>query len=456
MSKNQYFTSNSIHTFKKKDKYFLFCSHNLSSFEITSSAYEVLHSNNIDNNSEILTELLKWGLFPVKQAKTDKVKKKSPLNGVNENLIGLYLVISQNCNLRCKYCSAGFGGFGMNPKAKFMSEEIALRAIDFYFKNLSKDTKSPCIFFDGGEPILNFNVLKSCVEYARKVKPNTYFSLITNGTLIDEPKAKWLAENNIGVTFSIDGTKEIHNQNRVYKNGKGSYDNAEKGLKAFRKYAKNVMVVKASIPKATNYMECVHNLWNLGVSTVVANSTVESNFVSSEQFNMNKKEFTDFINNWEILCEEITDNLIKFGNSPFIHLFRFYLDSITRRRKVPRSCEIGRSLSITPDGSIYVCKALVGFEEYKIGDIFKGINYNFDKLNETYEKYYHKCDDCWARNLCGTRCMAQSIKYKELDDKFPASRLCEFNKKAIETVIYMYYRIKEERPEILSHGFPPF
>jgi len=451
------FNKDSFHFFKKFDKYFLIRINDLATYEISSFTYDILNlisSQNLKNNlkpkvsnkiENILSELYKLEIINNGSTKNkiDRITNKLCLNG--KKLTRLILVVSQDCNLRCKYCSAQFGRFGIKPSVKLMTKNIAAKSIDFYLKNFDNLFNPPIILFDGGEPLLNFEVIKFCVEYARNINSQTCFSLTTNGSLIDRENAEWLV-NNIGdIIISIDGTKQIHDENRVYENGNGSYNDAIRGLRLIQEYANNNYTVRTSIPNGKNYLECIHNIWDLGVSSVIANCSVESNFISSRKFRMNKKEWLSFFKEWEILANEITNYIISDTKNKNIHLFNLYFDSIAYRRPLLRGCGIGRRVSITTDGSIYMCNGLTGIKNYKIGDIYNGINYDFSKFEKIYNDYYEKCQSCWARFICGTGCIAQSIKYNELDDSFPVSRSCDFNKKAIESVIYMYYKIKTEK-----------
>ncbi|MDH7603802.1 MAG: SPASM domain-containing protein, partial [Melioribacter sp.] len=108
------------------------------------------------------------------------------------------------------------------------------------------------------------------------------------------------------------------------------------------------------------------------------------------------------------------------------------------------------SISITPDGSIYVCQGFVGFEQYKIGTIYTGINY--DKLEEFGEKwvqYLKKCSECWVRYSCSVACVAQGLIIEGLESKKP-TKICDFSKRVFEASAYLYSKLLDEKPELFN------
>lgn len=148
------------------------------------------------------------------------------------------LMVSQNCNLACRYCYGGESGT-FNQKG-FMSEEIADKCMDFILQNAGEQSFQKIIFF-GGEPLLNYKVIKHTIERWNSVKDlypnkNIYFGLTTNGVLLNEEIVRFFKKNNVGVTVSVDGPPEIHNYNRPFRDGSKSFDATMAGIELLKKY----------------------------------------------------------------------------------------------------------------------------------------------------------------------------------------------------------------------------
>ena len=152
----------------------------------------------------------------------------------SEHIKALCLHICHDCNLRCKYCFAGTGDY--KGHREFMSEEVALKAIDFLIENSGNRKILETDFF-GGEPLLNFDVVKKTVEYANekaaKLGKKFLFTMTTNGVLLKGEIADWLNENMENVVLSLDGRQEIHDEVRKTVNGKGSFDVIIENFKNF-------------------------------------------------------------------------------------------------------------------------------------------------------------------------------------------------------------------------------
>ena len=148
---------------------------------------------------------------------------------------------------------------------------------------------------------------------------------------------------------------------------------------------------------------------------------------------------------------EIINNIIKNDKSSLIHNTFTYLELLHKKEKVQRICGAGRVISVDSDGIIYPCQGLVGKDEYVIGDIKRGFYYKeINSFGKLFAKYLERCNNCWARNLCGQPCIALSIQYNEVGDEYAPSRWCSVFKKDIESSINFYNTILEKKPEILK------
>ncbi|MDW5300621.1 MAG: 4Fe-4S cluster-binding domain-containing protein, partial [Sedimentibacter sp.] len=155
----------------------------------------------------------------------EKIEKIASSKNINTNVKAICLNVSHDCNLRCEYCFASEGDY--NSGRELMSKEVALKAVDYLVAN-SAGRKNIEIDFFGGEPLMNFDVVKEVVRYGRKIEKETnkhfYFTTTTNGTLLNEERIDFINENMDNIVISIDGRKEVHDIIRHDCNGKGSYD----------------------------------------------------------------------------------------------------------------------------------------------------------------------------------------------------------------------------------------
>ncbi len=470
-----FYLNNNYHFFQNKEKYFLYGINTKLLAEISDltylmlcqmpTHYYLLKKNNsgkyrIKEINETFNELKKDKII-LRKNLPQRVMTPSPNFFKKEEILGkhrfngLYLVISQDCNLRCKYCSAEYGRFGNNLEIKFMTIEVAQRALDYFFDNLQENLEKLTIIFMGGEPLMNFEVLKQSVEYSMKISTKPVdFILNTNGILMDENKARWFAQNkNVSVRFSIDGTKEMHNASRIYQNGKGSYDDTIKGLQTFLKFNPEEPMIQASISKGKHYKNAVKHLWNLGAKRVIANFTGESAFLDSSDYEMGKDDLENFMNELDAVNNEIIDNLINKGYSNWISLTEAQIRSILSHNieQYYCLCGAGRTISITSDGSVFPCQGFVGFDKYKIGTIYTKIDYDkLEKFGEQWAKVLDKCSDCWLRNSCSSSCIARYLTIDGLGCNEP-SRNCNFSKRLYKASAYMYCKLMDEKPELITN-----
>lgn len=145
------------------------------------------------------------------------------------------LVVSEECNQRCRYCTYSGGYKYKRSHSRIMMDSATMKkAVDFYFSHSTRREEKGIAFF-GGEPLVNFGLIKECVKYvSERYSTSNIFNMTTNGTLLTEEKIDFLAENRFSILISIDGPKEIHDRNRVFKNGKGTFDRLMKNLRKLK------------------------------------------------------------------------------------------------------------------------------------------------------------------------------------------------------------------------------
>lgn len=348
------------------------------------------------------------------------------------------LNIAHDCNLRCKYCFASTGDFGKGRK--LMTFETGKKAIDFLLEK-SLDRKNLELDFFGGEPLMNFDVVKQIVEYARSREAEYgkkfRFTITTNGVLLDDDKIDFINREMSNVVLSIDGRKEVNDYMRKRVDGSGCYD---KIMPAFKKLVEKrgdkEYYVRGTFTKNNlDFSNDVFDLYNNGFDQISVEPVVCE---ASADYAITEKELPAIFKEYERLAERILENEKKGKKFNFFH-FMLDLDQGPCAIKRLRGCGCGNDyVAITPDGDIYPCHQFVGIEEFKMGNIDEG---TFDTNMKSYFSKTHvytkpECKKCWAKFYCSGVCNANNYQYA--GDVHNAHKLsCQLQKKRLECAIML-------------------
>lgn len=348
------------------------------------------------------------------------------------------LNIAHDCNLRCKYCFASTGDFGKGRK--LMTFETGKKAIDFLLEK-SLDRKNLELDFFGGEPLMNFDVVKQIVEYARSREAEYgkkfRFTITTNGVLLDDDKIDFINREMSNVVLSIDGRKEVNDYMRKRVDGSGCYD---KIMPAFKKLVEKrgdkEYYVRGTFTKNNlDFSNDVFDLYNNGFDQISVEPVVCE---ASADYAITEKELPAIFKEYERLAERILENEKKGKRFNFFH-FMLDLDQGPCAIKRLRGCGCGNDyVAITPDGDIYPCHQFVGIEEFKMGNIDEG---TFDTNMKSYFSKTHvytkpECKKCWAKFYCSGGCNANNYQYE--GDVHNAHKLsCQLQKKRLECAIML-------------------
>ncbi len=347
------------------------------------------------------------------------------------------LNIAHDCQLRCKYCFASTGDFGKGRK--LMSFETGKHAIDFLLEN-SGDRPNLELDFFGGEPLMNFRVVKQVVEYARsrekEYNKKFRFTITTNGLLLDDEKIDFINREMSNVVLSIDGRKEVNDYFRVLPNGAGCYDTIlpkYKQLVAGRG-DKEYYVRGTFTKKNLDFSNDVFALYDAGFDQI----SIEPVVGDSDEYALTEKELPAVFKEYEVLAKRILDNEKTGKKFNFFH-FMLDLDQGPCAIKRLRGCGCGNDyVAITPDGDIFPCHQFVGIDEYKMGNIDDG-TFNYEmKADFSKAHVYSKpeCRKCWAKFYCSGGCNANNYQY--MGDIRNAHKLsCQLEKKRLECAIMM-------------------
>ena len=355
---------------------------------------------------------------------------------INSPIKAMCLHISHDCNLRCKYCFASTGDFGTGRK--LMPLETAKAAIDFLLeKSVGRENLE--LDFFGGEPLMNFDVVKQTVAYARS-KEKEYgkhfrFTITTNGMLLDDDAIDFINKEMYNVVLSIDGRKEVNDRMRVRADGTGSYDRIVRNFKKLvEKRGDKEWYVRGTYTKYNlDFSEDVFHLYEQGFDQISVEPVVEDP----------KVEYAITEEDLDRICEEydkLADRLMELKkNGGFLNFFHFMIDleqgpCVIKRL---RGCGSGNEyVSITPDGDIYPCHQFVGHEEYCMGNIEEGTFNEEIKKEFAGAHVYSKpsCQKCWAKFYCSGGCNANNYIYNG-DIHKVHEMSCKIQRKRLESAI---------------------
>ena len=370
---------------------------------------------------------------------TDDEYEKFAKYTVTAPVKAMCLHIAHDCNLRCEYCFASTGDFGKGRK--LMTFETGKKAIDFLLEK-SEDRQTLELDFFGGEPLMNFDVVKQIVEYARS-KEAEYnkrfrFTITTNGMLLDDDKIDFINKEMSNVVLSIDGRKEVNDRVRKRVDGTGCYD---KILPKFKnlvaKRGDKDYYVRGTFTKYNlDFSDDVFNLYNEGFDQI----SVEPVVCEPEKpYALTEKELSAIFSEYERLSARILENEKKGGKKFNFFHFMIDLDQGPCAIKRLRGCGCGNEyVAITPDGDIYPCHQFVGHEEYKMGNLDEG-TFNLEMKNEFANSHIYtkeECKKCWAKFYCSGGCNANNYMYA--GDIHNAHKFsCQLEKKRLECAIMM-------------------
>ncbi|NLW22736.1 MAG: thioether cross-link-forming SCIFF peptide maturase [Tissierellia bacterium] len=356
----------------------------------------------------------------------------------------LCLHVAHDCNLRCKYCFASQGDF--KGDRSLMSLEVGKRALDFLVEN-SGNRRNLEVDFFGGEPLMNFELVKELVYYGRRLEKENNkhfrFTITTNGVLLDDEKIDFINEHMDNVVLSLDGRKEINDNMRKTISGEGSYDIILPKIKNMvEKRGDKDYYIRGTFTRynmdfskdALDFYE--HGFKKISIEPVVT-SPDKDYALREEDLEIILKEYEDFSKEYIKIKKRDKDFLF----------FHFMIDLNQGPCLVKRvvGCGAGSEyMAVTPEGDLYPCHQFVGDEKFKMGNVFEGIintqiREEFKKAN-VYNK--EECSTCWARFYCSGGCHANAYNFHQ-DIKKPYKIGCEMEKKRIECAISILANIND-------------
>lgn len=370
----------------------------------------------------------------------------TPKLNKNSNVIkALCLHIAHTCNLNCSYCFASQGKY--QGERALMSFDVGKRALDFLVENSGTRRNLEVDFF-GGEPLMNWQVVKDLVKYARSIEnengKNFRFTLTTNGVLIDDDVIDFCNREMDNVVLSLDGRKEVHNKFRVNYEGKGSYDTVVPKFQKFveKRGDKSYYIRGTFTHNNTDFTNDIFHMADLGFKELSMEPVV---CPPGDPYALTDEDLPVLFEQYEILAKEMIKRK-KNGNGFTFYHYMIDLKNGPCIYKRISGCGSGTEyMAVTPWGDLYPCHQFVGDEKYKLGDIFSGVSNN--EIRDEFRKCnaYSRpdCKNCWAKLYCAGGCAANS--YHATGNVSGIYEYgCELFKKRIECAIMMQIAFEEE------------
>lgn len=355
------------------------------------------------------------------------------------------------CNLGCAYCYAGLGEYGAPMKR--MSEFTSIQAIDFLM-DASKDMPQVSVILFGGEPTLNWDQLVNTVEYGKKhakeYGKTIDFSLTTNGTVLTDRMIDFLVEHDVGISVSMDGDKETQDKSRPYKkDGIGSYDMVSRNAqKLISKHKTKPVAARVTLTKGyPNVKHTFEHLQGLGfheVGFAPVSEMDEEFFLNESEMNRLLDEFEDLT---ETFIEEAKENRY-FGFSNLVNVL------VELHRGVNKSYGCGAGIgffAVSPTGDLFLCHRFNEQEDYKMGDIYNGVNESFRSqlLNDLHVDNKTTCSQCPLKHTCSGGCYYEALE-RQGEITSPNLHYCNWMFRWYGIALDAYVRVMEANPTFID------
>ena len=323
----------------------------------------------------------------------------------------LCLHVAHTCNLNCEYCFAGQGKY--HGEDVLMSFEVGKQALDFLVKN-SGTRKNLEVDFFGGEPLVNFDVVKQLVKYARSIEKEVgkhfRFTLTTNGVLLDDDVIDFLNKEMNNVVLSLDGRKEVNDAKRKTLNGQGSYDIIVPKFQNFvKKRGDKEYYMRGTFTRNNlDFTNDIFHMLDLGFKELSIEPVVSK---PDTDYALREEDLSLIYEQYEILAKEMIKRRREKNPFTFYH-YMIDLSGGPCIYKRITGCGSGTEyLAVTPNGDFYPCHQFVGDKNFLMGNVKDGITNT--KLRDEFKLcnvYSRKeCENCWAKLYCSGGCAANSF-----------------------------------------------
>jgi len=336
--------------------------------------------------------------------------KADILKTKNDVIKALCLHVAHTCNLNCDYCFASQGKY--QGDRALMSFEVGKRALDFLIENSGTRVNLEVDFF-GGEPLMNWDVVKQLVEYGRSREKECHkrfrFTLTTNGVLIDDDVIEFCNKEMHNVVLSLDGRKEVHDHLRKNLAGEGSYDKIVPKFKKLvdSRNGEGYYVRGTFTHNNVDFTEDLFHMADLGFTELSMEPVVCD---PSDPYALTEEDLPKLFEQYEILAKEMLRREKEGKPITFYHYMIDLAHGPCIYKRIS-GCGSGTEyLAVTPWGELFPCHQFVGDPKYSMGDIWEGvINHEMrEKFRKCNVYSRPQCDDCWAKLYCSGGCAANA------------------------------------------------
>lgn len=399
---------------------------------------------------------------------------------LQKNVQAVTLEITQKCNLRCKYCIYGDGHTDYrNFGTEDMSLDVALKAVDFLLEHGTDDVLY--VGFYGGEPLLRWDIIKKVVEYTKSKHDNMYFSMTSNMVLLNEEIAEFIAQTkHFTVMMSLDGPQNMHDANRVFPDGEGSFEKAMQGLRHLSEAHKRNHIIDAgtimfsavvSKPYGNEKFDQIQDFFeSLDWLPPLANRKVQISYVSTStlptpyipinerpenDLNYDVTLREDAIVKWEAMHDKSMENTFAsdYLEKAFLTIHRRHLSDYPTVNYPMNGCCIpgARKLYITTNGDFLPCERMGTVTP--IGNIQTG--YDFQSIKKNYVNDFIKeavtyCGECWAINLC-KNCYINCFGEDGSCDFSYRHNMCRATRVNLENDLIRYHEMLDTNADFIQH-----
>ncbi|MDO4567866.1 MAG: thioether cross-link-forming SCIFF peptide maturase [Clostridia bacterium] len=438
-----------IHSFKFGDRYIALDVESGAVHELDAVAYDVVcalersgdpyalghDARDVDEILRELEELRRAGEW---DAPESELPGWSADGGIIKSLC---LHVAHDCNLRCKYCFASAGDF--HGERMLMDSATGRNALDFLIAHSGGRRRLEVDLF-GGEPLMNFDVVKDIVAYGRELErihdKQIDFTITTNAVALDDEMIEFINAEMANVVISLDGRREVHDALRPTVNGRGSFDIiAEKAKKMIASRGDKEYYVRGTFTRNNlDFTEDVRALRDMGFTQISLEPVVLG---EDSPYALLEEHVGRVLQEYEALAEFLLESR---AGSKWFNFFHFMVDfdGGPCLKKRVKGCGAGvEYAAITPDGDIYPCHQFVGETEYRLGNVRDGV------LDEAKREQFARCNiltkpmcaGCWAKYFCAGGCAANAYKYNGAIDR-PYEMTCAFERKRAELAIGIHVR----------------
>ena len=369
------------------------------------------------------------------------------------------LALSENCNLACKYCYCST--CRDMPSRGIMPVNVIRQAITWLFAVSGKSEQVSITFF-GGEPLLNKAGLRFAMEYSQRLArlhgKKVYYSMTTNGTLLDDEVIGYIKRFNFGLMVSLDGRRELHDSQCSTQGGQGSFELATKGIKRLMQRRRMVTVRCTMVHPLPNMMELINFFEEFGFTRIVMGKT--TNPVNPSPVDCDETDYESYFKQeQEVLIPWMLEKLKK-GETPKYYPYSGMVDTLEKNDISPKvgpfRCGACRgTTTVGADGTLYPCHRFVGMRQWQIGNITEGPD--LEKCKDFWRNYRksisEKCNSCWLWTLCKGPCPWETAQG---DGTFsgPRANSCRHAEQYIKNAVCFYAKLKQEGISLKTEDKP--